>query len=159
MPSTATLNKPVLQVGAQGAEVIELQTLLKSFLRPYHAPISAIDGIYGPTTANSVLVFQFIMFIAPDRIVGDRTWRALFQRTPVDMPDLSVGSQSPLVAKVNRRLSLNSFQSAPDQTTFTSLSKTAVMRFQAAKGLVVDGVVGPQTWHALSKLIMLSEGD
>ena len=152
MPSTATLNKPVLQVGASGADVIELQTLLQTFLSAYNVETGPIDGIYGQITLHAVSVFQFIMFMQPDGIVGDRTWRSLFQRTPVDMPELAVGDQGPLVEQFTWRLALNGFLSHPGQTEFTAEIKAAVRRFQSAKGLVADGVVGPRTWHALSKL-------
>jgi hypothetical protein len=46
-----------------------------------------------------------------DGIVGDRTWRALFKKSPVDMPQLSVGYRGSEVAPMNLRLGLNGFRS------------------------------------------------
>lgn len=43
----------------------------------------------------------------------------------------------------------HSGQSAPTSGVFDSATTTAVRAFQTAKGLGVDGIVGPQTWGAL----------
>jgi peptidoglycan hydrolase-like protein with peptidoglycan-binding domain len=39
---------------------------------------SAVDGVYGPTTATAVRRFQQRHDLVPDSQVGQRTWDALF---------------------------------------------------------------------------------
>lgn len=58
---------PTLRVGARGPAVRELQTKLQ---------IPA-DGIFGPQTQARVIQFQRNHKLAPDGIVGPRTWGAL----------------------------------------------------------------------------------
>jgi peptidoglycan hydrolase-like protein with peptidoglycan-binding domain len=143
----AILNKPVLQVNSQGAAVKELQTLLQDYAR------ISIDGIYGPSTEVAVKQFQKRMFMPQDGIVGNRTWRALFKKAPVDMPEMSVGYRGSEVAPMTVRLELNGFRSVRTfNQEYTEFTKNAVIAFQKAVGLSADGIVGDRTWFALSKL-------
>jgi peptidoglycan hydrolase-like protein with peptidoglycan-binding domain len=142
----AILNKPVLQVNSQGAAVKELQTLLQEYF------LVTIDGIYGTSTKFAVQQFQKRMFLLEDGIVGDRTWRALFKKAPVDMPQMSVGYKGSEVALMNLRLALNGFRRGTLSQEYTEFTKDSVIAFQKAKGLSPDGIVGDRTWFALSKL-------
>lgn len=60
-----------------------------------------------------------------------------------DVPYLSQGSHGAEVAKVQRALHLRA------NGMFTKGTRRAVIHFQRHDGLLVDGIVGPETWDAL----------
>lgn len=64
-------------------------------------------------------------------------------------PTLKYGSKGHCVGWVQRRLNQLGFNAGPVDCIFGSQTDSAVRAFQRSKGLVVDGVVGPQTWAAL----------
>ncbi|QHW34688.1 spore cortex-lytic enzyme [Paenibacillus rhizovicinus] len=67
-------------------------------------------------------------------------------------PVLKTGSQSGDVADLQFRLqTLNYFKGAIT-TTYGMTTRSAVMNFQKANGLKVDGIAGPATWSKLKKL-------
>ncbi|GAA0534747.1 peptidoglycan hydrolase-like protein with peptidoglycan-binding domain [Saccharopolyspora erythraea NRRL 2338] len=70
LPSGSAM--PVLQEGSTGGVVWDLQRTLNTLI------VAGLvqDGIFGPLTKAKVVQFQQISSIAPDGIVGDRTWRA-----------------------------------------------------------------------------------
>jgi peptidoglycan hydrolase-like protein with peptidoglycan-binding domain len=63
--------------------------------------------------------------------------------TPMLTSLLEQGSVGPNVARVQHALHIN------DNSHFTRATKRAVIAFQRRDGLLVDGIVGPQTWGAL----------
>lgn len=69
--------------------------------------------------------------------------------TPASMPTLHLGAKGPAVADLQRRLANAGFSPGPVDGNFGPQTQAAVRRFQAARGLTVDGWVGPQTWGAL----------
>ncbi len=77
-PASLPPARSVLQQGAQGAEVTELQAVLK-LLGYYNGPV---DGVYGPSMVEAVSRFQVAAGLAPDGIVGPATWNRLFPPTP-----------------------------------------------------------------------------
>lgn len=64
-------------------------------------------------------------------------------------PLLQYGSENDCVGWVQRRLNELGYSTGPVDCVFGSQTRSAVMRFQSDYGLVVDGIVGPQTWNAL----------
>jgi len=62
---------------------------------------------------------------------------------------LRKGSVGGDVADLQMRLAQLGFSPGPIDGDFGSLTENAVLAFQTAKGLTVDGVVGPQTRDAL----------
>lgn len=61
-----------------------------------------------------------------------------------------VGDNGPAVRDIQDRLSALGFDAAGDErATFGDRTKEAVARFQKARGLEVDGIVGPDTWRSL----------
>lgn len=65
---------------------------------------------------------------------------------------LRIGDSGPGVADLQRRLSLSGYQIAgefTDSAEFTRTTADALCRFQQERGLVVDGICGPQSWAAL----------
>ena len=69
--------------------------------------------------------------------------------TPAGMPTLRLGSRGAAVVDLQRRLAAAGFSAGPADGIFGSRTDGAVRSFQRARGLKVDGVVGPLTWGAL----------
>lgn len=71
--------------------------------------------------------------------------------TPTTMacPTLSRGSTGPDVTRLQTLLLSNGFNPGPIDGIFGSMTEAAVIAFQSARGLIVDGIVGVQTWTAL----------
>lgn len=68
-----------LRRGSVGPNVVVIQTELNRISQNYPAipKVSAVDGIFGAATENSVTAFQEIFNLAPDGVVGPATWYAL----------------------------------------------------------------------------------
>jgi peptidoglycan hydrolase-like protein with peptidoglycan-binding domain len=140
--------KPTLKRGSTGQAVKELQQLL--FHWGYY--FGAIDGIFGPYVENAVKGYQHRVFLAEDGIVGSLTWQALYSGAPVNMPILMNGSSGNAVKIVQNVLKLNGYYFGFIDGYFGVMTIVAVKYFQTNQGLSPDGIVGPKTWHALSKL-------
>lgn len=68
-----------LRRGSVGPNVVVIQTELNRISQNYPAipKVSAVDGIFGAATENSVTTFQEIFNLNPDGVVGPATWYAL----------------------------------------------------------------------------------
>jgi peptidoglycan hydrolase-like protein with peptidoglycan-binding domain len=64
-------------------------------------------------------------------------------------PVVAFGATGPKVAEVQRLLQAAGIPTGPVDGDFGPMTQAAVRRFQQARGLAVDGVVGPKTWEAL----------
>ncbi len=69
--------------------------------------------------------------------------------SPASMPTLRLGSRGSAVIDLQRRLATAGFSAGTADGIFGSRTDAAVRSFQRARGLGVDGVVGPQTWGEL----------
>jgi hypothetical protein len=76
--ATAARARPVLQQGASGASVKELQQLLN---RENRARLTA-DGQFGPATTAAVKAYQLSRGLVADGVVGEQTWNALISHKP-----------------------------------------------------------------------------
>ena len=144
---------PTIQQGSTGDLVKLAQARLNE---RGAAPPLAVDGDFGPLTKAAVTKYQTdrkgpgglglsAQFnLSVDGIVGPHTWFRL------DPEVVKRGSHSLTVRLAQELLNLNG--AAPPlalDSDFGPLTETAVKKFQTAKGLVVDGIVGPKTWAAL----------
>lgn len=77
--------RPVLRKGDRGAFVADLQTQLT--LLGY--TLGKIDTVMGARTVAAVVAFQIDNGLAPDGIVGDRTWEALAAARPRELRDIT----------------------------------------------------------------------
>mgnify|MGYP004631597495 FL=1 len=68
-----------LRRGSVGPNVVVIQTELNRISQNYPAipKVSAVDGIFGAATENSITAFQKIFNLNPDGVVGPATWYAL----------------------------------------------------------------------------------
>ncbi len=117
--------------------------------QPTQAPNSTIPPTAAPkATATSVPVPAPAPTAAPTPVPV----------CPATIQDGSTGSLvKTLQSTLNARYSAGSFPNSPHNFSpplavdgdFGALTKAAVEDYQTAKGIIVDGIVGPQTWHSL----------
>lgn len=70
----------VLRQGSRGNDVITLQYLLNVIAEFYpEIPDVSQDGVFGSGTRQAVIAFQRMMQLNPDGVVGEGTWKALYQ--------------------------------------------------------------------------------
>lgn len=85
----------VLRQGSRRQDVVTLQYLLNMAAEFYPSvPRISQDGIFGTGTRQAVIAFQNVMGLNPDGIVGEHTWRALYnvylgigENVPIPGPD------------------------------------------------------------------------
>jgi peptidoglycan hydrolase-like protein with peptidoglycan-binding domain len=162
MQST-TVQRSTLARGARGAQVSELQNLLRQRINFD----LTVDGIFGEETENIVKAFQFVVFLPQDGIVGPLTWATLNANKPLNKPVLRRGSNSEDVKRVQDVLKFVGFRKEAlnfDGYYFNALdgnfgpkTEAAVKSFQSdtrfhSTALTADGIVGETTWLALSQL-------
>ncbi len=101
----------------------------------------AVDGDFGPKTAEAVRAFQAKHGLAVDGQVGNQTW-------PVLIIEVSTGSTGNAVRAVQSQIRSRSGWLTVDGI-FGPETDSAVRSFQSFCELSVDGIVGPNTWNAL----------
>ena len=159
----------VVGQGTVGSMPKYLQQGLNSLRVLYPAqPQLAGDGVYGSGTAQSVRIFQRQFALAMDGQAGAVTWKKFIQArqaqlagTPLRVnpaypgTPLRQGSEGDAVrciqsylAVVKQVRGLNYPAPAVDGR-FGPTTRNAVLGFQAAFGLKIDGVVGASTWARL----------
>ncbi|MCW6034721.1 peptidoglycan-binding protein [Spirulina subsalsa FACHB-351] len=161
---TSPVYAQLLKRGMQGEAVAEVQTLLRN--RGYsimYGVNGAGRGQFGPQTEQAVRQFQGSVGLPVDGIVGPNTLTALRSGTGGSTPQaepsansglLVLGSRGDRVAEVQTLLR-NWGYDIPYGVTgemrgvFTQETLQAVRQFQSRMGLMVDGIVGPQTMAAL----------
>ena len=114
----------------------------------------AVDATPGPMTEAAILRFQEHARLVPDGIVGPKTRTALgaFARTLFATRVMKPGTTGWDVGVLQYLLVRHRLLAATPNGHFGPKTEAAVVRFQRARGLVPDGVVGPVTAHALCKL-------
>ncbi|MCA0986476.1 peptidoglycan-binding domain-containing protein [Guptibacillus algicola] len=141
----------LLSYGDRGDEVKRIQNYLIDVgmnLQEYGA-----DGIFGRETEEAVKKFQRLYGLSEDGIVGPITLAALkkartnpvYSRPVRPYPGhyVMVGDRGKDVEAIQRAVNVK-----PDGI-FGPITRDAVKKYQARKGLVVDGIVGPITWNML----------
>lgn len=133
----------VLRSGDTGNQVIAAQCLLA---RRGFDP-GAATGQVGWRTAAAIRAFNTSRGLLDVPVVGRRTWTALLSggRRRV----LQVGSAGPTVSKLQRALSASLQRTVTIGETFDPATRRAVLDYQLAHQLIVDGIVRRQTWDAL----------
>ena len=150
---------PLLKIGSTGAAVSYLQaSLTKLGYNP-----GPIDGIFGSKTDAAVRSFQKAKGLVVDGIVGNNTWAAIdkaLQNPPTPTPTptpthptLKIGSTGSEVRYLQTSLTKLGYNPGPIDGIFGPKTDAAVRSFQKSKGLVVDGIVGKNTWAAIDKAI------
>lgn len=109
---------------------------LLSAAAPSHA--AGIDQLYGGVAALEQAAERY------RELAESSSWQAL---TSTGL--LRSGSSGPSVAELRQRLAAEGYQLARQGDRYDADLVSAVKSFQGAHGLTVDGVVGPETRHAL----------
>ncbi|MEV5889828.1 peptidoglycan-binding domain-containing protein [Nonomuraea fuscirosea] len=137
----------LLQFGDQGAAVRRLQSALG---RSGETPI-AVDGLFGRATERALRAFQEAHGLVADGRYGFATRKAL----PIgeDLPLLREGAKGDIVGRLQSVLmeyASNRWETTPGSVDgmFGPATARAVEAFQEWRGLLIDGVVGPNTWAA-----------
>lgn len=139
--AATSASSPTLRQGASGAAVRDLQNALRAAGHNI-----SVDGQFGPQTKAAVLAFQRARGLTVDGIVGPQTWGAL---RAAPGPTLRQGASGAAVRDLQSKLAAKGYGIAVDGQ-FGPRTRNAVIAFQRANGLTVDGVVGPQTWGRLN---------
>lgn len=154
------------------ALVRELQEYLRYIAATYpRIPQLAVDGIYGPETAEAVRRFQELFALAPTGEVDDLTWetlvaeyRRLFYPNSRPQPiypflrgdrTLEIGDEGPEVRILQAMLDLiaayyNTRLTVLDSGRFDADTAAAVKDFQRLFGYEQTGVVDRRTWDMLA---------
>lgn len=69
-----------------------------------------------------------------------------------------LGDQNATVTQIQNILSSNGYPTGGIDGIFGEKTRQAVIAFQSSQGLQADGIVGPQTWAALSKMGTPAQG-
>jgi len=166
-----TGNRKTVYQGSEGADVLALQQMLNSTGYDLEE-----DGIFGGGTNAAVVSFQKKHGLDVDGIVGPATWQFLTDLVNGNQnqtgtssepkqstssgssskpgvstsgrPELSYGDTGEHVTALQQALNAQGADLEVDGI-FGSDTYQAVISFQRAHSLDVDGIVGPQTWGAL----------
>ena len=141
--SPSSGSSDLLKEGQKGSKITELQEKLKSI---GYDP-QGIDGIFGPKTKAALVAFQTAMGIDTDAIVGPITAGAL--KEVLAKPTIKNGSKGYVVRQLQTMLKKKGFDPKGVDGIFGSNTEAAVKKFQTAKKILIDGIVGPQTWSAI----------
>lgn len=166
--SDIPLIKSVLKYGMTSNEVKKLQV----FLNNHNYPI-ALLGVgslnnettyFGSLTKKAVIKFQLANGLVGDGIVGEMT-RSIIDKlvsssvkpvVPViNTPTLKLnsilkfGSKGDEVIELQKLLKEKGYFNLELNSNFGPATKSAVIKFQLANGLVGDGIVGEMTWALL----------
>ncbi|MDX6691968.1 MAG: hypothetical protein QOG15_3425 [Solirubrobacteraceae bacterium] len=148
MNMTATIIPwPLLTRGSHDHPVATMQYLLRA-----NGHSVAIDGSFGIAVEKAVRAFQKRKHLAVHGGVGPKTWEAL-------VVVVQRGSRGDAVRGVQEEFNVRQLAGTTIGLTvdgaFGAETDMAVRGFQGDAGLVVDGVVGPQTWAALVSGVLL----
>lgn len=151
---------PPLRMGSQGSEVRALQTALTD-----EGFRCVVDGDFGPQTDGQVRAYQSSRGLVVDGVVGPQTAGSLNGASSsapapgpgpapapavlTGSPPLRQGSEGEQVRLLQIELGEAGFPCVVDGD-FGSQTDRTVRSYQSSRGLVVDGVVGPQTANALT---------
>jgi peptidoglycan hydrolase-like protein with peptidoglycan-binding domain len=139
--------EPVLRKGSNDPAVRDLQQVLKAL---GHDP-GPIDGVFGDATESAVKAFQKEKEITVDGIVGKVTWINIDEGDESE-PVLRVGSTGLPVRRAQKRMSLVGFEVGGVDGRYGAKTESAVKDLQQRFQVIIDGVVGPQTWAIIDAL-------
>ena len=74
-PPVPVDDRPMLERGDSGPDVVDLQSMIPNFT-------DEVDGDFGPATEDNVLRYQRSRGLEVDGIVGQQTWTALYDKAP-----------------------------------------------------------------------------
>jgi peptidoglycan hydrolase-like protein with peptidoglycan-binding domain len=157
---TLASSKELLREGSRGEAVRDLQR----FLSAIGTSVGSIDGVFGPLTRNAVRQFQSMRGITADGIVGPQsigeitTVNTILPATSVLATNARIlrpGYRGADVQNLQQLLHVAGHSPGAADGVYGPLTEAAVRSFQSARGITVDGRVGPQTRNTLSTYLGL----
>jgi murein DD-endopeptidase MepM/ murein hydrolase activator NlpD len=138
---------PAQQAVASSANTAALQVALKA-MGMY--PV-AVDGVRGPMTMQGVRAFQQRRSLGVDGVAGPQTRRALGRRGRPSLGSrvMHSGQRGWDVAALQFLLQRRGFSPGGLDGGFGPGTRNALMSFQRAAGITVDGLAGSGTLQAL----------
>lgn len=143
LPRDNLSNYPLLRQGNSNNFVFLLQFILNQF--GYNL---SVDGIFGANTEKAVRDFQQKNGLSVDGLVGQNTWRTLLNLPTY--PLLKRGYSGSYVKFLQQLLESYLIPVGTIDGIFGSRTENAVKQFQQENNLSVDGIVGKNTWNALT---------
>ncbi|MGB3653049.1 MAG: peptidoglycan-binding protein [Rivularia sp. (in: cyanobacteria)] len=150
----------VLQLGSRGETVKKLQLSLKQL----NFFVGNPSGYFGPVTKDAVIGFQKNKGLTVDGIAGSRTLAAIEQSSTKgndavggENSILRLGSRGAEVTSIQKRLQQLKYFEGKLSGYYGPATRDAIVRFQKAMKLTVDGIVGPNTQQAIDKAIQQLE--
>lgn len=167
----------VLKIGSSGNDVQTIQRQLNRIAVNYPSIplISQPNGIFDVETENAVKQFQYIFNLTQDGIVGKSTWykiknvyngisrlaeltadKVTYEEVaPIYPTLLSKGQTGDYIKTLQYYLNIVAYfypqiSNITIDGYFGDETEQAVMAFQDMQGLAVDGIVGRDTWKALT---------
>lgn len=137
---------PLLRQGSRNNFVYLLQFILNNSFG-YNL---SVDGIFGNNTLSAVRDFQSNNGLTVDGLVGNNTWTFLLNLPPY--PLLREGSRGSYVRFLQNLLQSKFIPTGNIDGIFGSQTLNAVRAFQQENNLTVDGIVGDNTWNALTSM-------
>ena len=135
-----------------GEDIRAVQNRLNSL--GYNA--GTADGYYGNGTRTAVINFQTAKGLDADGDVGPTTWNALFNTSNSGGSGYSriLKLTSPLmygedIRTVQNKLNSLGYNAGTADGYYGNDTRNAVINFQTARGIDIDGEVGPTTWNTL----------
>ena len=110
-----------------------------------------VDGVFGSNTENAVRRFQQENSLTVDGIVGSNTWKTLL--TLPQYPILRLNFRGNYVKFLQQLLESKFIPVGIIDGIYGQNTENAVRTFQERNNLVVDGIVGPNTWAAITNLL------
>jgi YVTN family beta-propeller protein len=160
-PAVSARPNFIIQRGDRTSQVASLQQNLQ-VAGYFNGPIT---GYYGSTTQAAVIQLQKAKGLTVDGIAGPKT-RAALESTPASSASqtapsteatedrmgfanpglvLKRGSRNSDVTALQRTLQAQGYYDGPITGYYGNLTENAVIQYQKAKGLTVDGMVGANT--------------
>jgi soluble lytic murein transglycosylase-like protein len=122
-------------------------------LRAHGFDPGPVDGVRGPQTAGALAAFQRARNLPADGRLDARTRRAFgpHGRPLLGQRELAAGAVGWDVAVLEYRLLRHGLRAGAVDGVFSAETASALRRFQARRGLVVDGIAGLRTFRALAR--------
>ncbi len=143
-----------IERGSRGPAVEDVQ---KRLLRlGYDLGSSGVDGVFLGATLDAVRNFQRERRLAEDGVVGQETWSALVDAT-FALGDRLLYLRFPYLHGVDVQvlqgaLNVLGFACGNPDGIFGAFTERAVREFQMNTGSPADGIVGPDTVRAVTRL-------
>lgn len=145
-----------LTIGMTGDDVLSLQAALTD--QGYDPGV--LDGVFGSYTESALLTYQSMNGLYVDGIAGPATLSVLYGDAPAEAPQeadsgqigrtLYRGMTGSDVSALQSMLAVLGYYNAVIDGDFGGMTESAVIDFQTAMGLYVDGIAGPYTIEALN---------